>query len=84
MILSLPSWANALFAPSLIWLLVKVNDEVDGPDTNSNDANADIVIISVILDEELCFFNKVYVTINYKYVKYEKLEYLLFQYPSFH
>ncbi len=29
MMLSLPFWANALFAPSLIWLLAKVNDEVD-------------------------------------------------------
>ncbi len=71
MILSLPSWANALFAPSLIWLLVKVNDEVDGADTNSNDAKAHIVTINVILDGDLCFLNKVYITIYYKYVKYE-------------
>lgn len=71
MILSLPSWANALFAPSLIWLPVKVNDEVDGPDTNSNDAKANIVTINVILDGELCSVNKVYVTIYYKYVKYK-------------
>jgi hypothetical protein len=69
MILSLPSWANALFAPSLIWLPAKVNDNVDGADTNSNDAKAHIVITNVTLDGELCFLNKVYVTINYKYVK---------------
>lgn len=71
MILSLPSWANALFAPSLIWLLAKVNDEVDGPDINSNDAKADIVTINVISDGDLCFLNKVYVTKYYKYVKYK-------------
>ena len=74
MILSLPSWANALFAPSYTWLLAKVNDEVDDPDTNSNDAIVNATPINAIVDD-FCFFTRDYALLYYKYVKYDYLNY---------